>query len=64
MTHEESEYVLKLEEENIDLRDQITQLNREIKAMKEEMIKVRSTFYTKPSNVCIITGAKLNNTTL
>ncbi len=64
MTHEESEYVLKLEEENLDLKDQITQLNREIKAMKEEMIKVRSTFYTKPSNVSIITGSKLNTATL
>lgn len=50
-----------LKKENLELKDQISQLNREIKAMKEEMIKVRSKYYMQQPKTNILTGLPINN---
>lgn len=50
-----------LNKENLKLKDRITQLNREINAMKEEMIKVRSKYYTQRPKTHPLTGLPINN---
>ena len=52
-------YILK--KENLELKDQISRLNREIKAMKEEMIKVRSKYYTQHPKIHPLTGLPIEN---
>ncbi len=50
-----------LKKENLELKDRITQLNREIKAMKEEMIKVRSKYYSQQPKTHPLTGLAIEN---
>ena len=50
-----------LKKQNLELKDRISQLNREITAMKEEMIKVRSKYYTQQPKTSILTGLPINN---
>ena len=50
-----------LKKENLELKDRIHHLNREIIAMKEEMIRVRSKYYSQQPKTSILTGLPINN---
>ena len=50
-----------LKKENLELKDRIHHLNREIKAMKEEMIKVRSKYYLQQPKTHPLTGLAIKN---
>ena len=50
-----------LKKENLELKDRIHHLNREIIAMKEGMIKVRSKYYSQQPKTHPLTGLPINN---
>jgi cell division protein FtsB len=50
-----------LKKENLELKDRVSHLNREIKAMKEEMIRVRSNYYSQQPKTHPLTGLPINN---
>jgi uncharacterized coiled-coil DUF342 family protein len=50
-----------LKKENLELKDRISQLNREIIAMKEEMIRVRSKYYSQQPKTHPLTGLAIEN---
>lgn len=50
-----------LKKENLELKDRISQLNREIIAMKEEMIRVRSKYYSQQPKTHPLTGLPIES---